>query len=83
MDPVGLIGLLVIGGVAGWLASILTKGEGLGLVASLIVGVMGAVLGNLIFNLLGVNLGSGLGEVLITAVVGAIVLLYLVSLIKK
>lgn len=83
MDPVGLIGLLAIGGVAGWLASILTKGKGLGLVASLIVGILGAVLGNLIFNILGVNLGTGLSEVLITAVVGAIVLLYLVSLIKK
>ena len=83
MDPVGLIGLLVIGGVTGWLASVLTKGKGPGLVASLIIGVMGAVLGNLIFNILGVNLGAGLSEVLITAVVGAIVLLYLVSLIKK
>lgn len=60
MDPVGLIALLIIGGVAGWLASVLTKGKGLGLVGSLIVGIMGAALGNLLFRALGIKLGVGL-----------------------
>lgn len=82
MFPVGLILFLLIGLAAGWLAGRIMKGGGFGLVGDLIVGVVGAFLGGWLFDLLGISLGGLLGS-LVTALVGAIVLLYLLRLIKK
>lgn len=92
MDLTALILFLLIGLVAGWLASTLTKGRGLGLVGNLVVGVIGAFLGGFLFNVLGLGrflfdvLGisaGGLVGLLITATVGAVVLLLLLRLIKS
>lgn len=77
-----MILFLVIGLVAGWLAGRIMKGGGFGLAGDLIVGVMGAFLGGWLFNVLGISLGGILGA-LITALIGAIVLLYLLRLIKR
>jgi uncharacterized membrane protein YeaQ/YmgE (transglycosylase-associated protein family) len=82
MDPLALVLFLTIGLVAGWLASILTKGRGLGLVGNLVVGVIGALLGGFLFNLLGISVG-GLVGLLVMATVGAIVLLLLIRVIKR
>ncbi|MDX1487904.1 MAG: GlsB/YeaQ/YmgE family stress response membrane protein [Acidiferrobacterales bacterium] len=82
MDPVALVLFLIIGLIAGWLASILMKGRGLGLVGNLVVGVIGALLGGFLFNLIGINVGGFVG-LLIMATVGAIVLLFLMRLIKR
>lgn len=84
VDATGLILFLVIGAVAGWIAGNLMKGGGFGLIGNLIVGVIGAFLGGMIFNWLGINLGiNPTLASLITAVVGAIVLLFIVSLVKR
>jgi uncharacterized membrane protein YeaQ/YmgE (transglycosylase-associated protein family) len=77
-----LVLFLVIGLVAGWLASRIMRGGGFGLVGDLVVGVIGAFLGGWLFNLLGISLGGILGA-LVTALIGAIVLLYLLRLIKR
>lgn len=82
MEPVSLILFLLIGLVAGWLAGRIMRGGGFGLVGDLIVGVIGAVLGGWLFGLLGINLGGICGG-LVTAVVGAIVLLYILRIIKR
>ena len=77
-----IIGFLLIGLVAGWLAGQFMKGRGFGLVGNLIVGVLGAMLGGFLFDQLGISSGGMIGS-LITAVVGAVVLLFLVGLFKK
>ena len=82
MNLQSLVLFLVIGLVAGWLASRIMRGGGFGLVGDLIVGVIGAFLGGWLFNLLGISLGGILGA-LVTALIGAIVLLYLLRLIKR
>jgi len=82
MEPLNLVAFLLIGLVAGWLAGRIMKGRGFGLIGDLIVGVIGAVLGGWLFGLLGINLG-GICGALVTAVVGAIVLLYALRIIKK
>ena len=82
MDLQSLVLFLVIGLVAGWLASRIMRGRGFGLVGDLVVGVIGAFLGGWLFNLLGISLGGILGA-LVTALIGAIVLLYLLRLIKR
>ena len=76
------IWFLIIGAVAGWLAGLIMKGAGFGLLVNILVGCVGAVLGGWLFGLLGFT-SSGLIGSLITALVGAIVLLYILSLIKK
>ncbi|MCR8956947.1 GlsB/YeaQ/YmgE family stress response membrane protein [Variovorax sp. CCNWLW225] len=78
-----LLWFLVVGLVAGWLAGILVKGGGFGLVGDLIVGVIGAFLGGFLFSTFGVSMGGGLVGSLIVATVGAVVLLFIVRLIKR
>jgi uncharacterized membrane protein YeaQ/YmgE (transglycosylase-associated protein family) len=74
---------LLFGAVAGWIASTLLKGGGLGLVGNIIVGIVGSMVGGWLSGVTGISAGGGLLGSLVTAVVGAIVLLYVVSLIKR
>lgn len=83
MNAQQLIIFLVIGGVAGWLAGIILKGGGLGLVGNVIVGVLGAVLGGWLFKLLKISIGGEWLGPIVTATVGAIVLLFVIGMIKK
>jgi uncharacterized membrane protein YeaQ/YmgE (transglycosylase-associated protein family) len=76
------IGFLIIGLIAGWLAGLIMKGKGAGLVMNLVVGVIGAFLGGFLFRLVGLSAHGLIGS-LITATVGAIVLLFIVGLLKK
>jgi uncharacterized membrane protein YeaQ/YmgE (transglycosylase-associated protein family) len=80
---VNFLWFLIIGLVAGWLAGVLMKGGGFGMVGDLVVGVIGAVLGGWLFGALGISAGGGLIGSLIVAVIGAVVLLFLVRLIKR
>jgi len=77
-----LLYFLIIGIVAGWLAGQLMKGGGYGLVGDLVIGVIGAFLGGLLLGAIGF-IAYGLIGRLITATFGAVVLLYLVRLIKR
>jgi uncharacterized membrane protein YeaQ/YmgE (transglycosylase-associated protein family) len=77
-----LLWVVLIGILAGWLAGQITKGSGFGLFGDLVVGVLGSLLGSLIFGLLGLGAYSLLGR-LVVAVVGAIVLLWLIRVIRK
>ncbi len=79
----GIVWMLVVGAVAGFLAGQIMKGRGFGLVGNILVGVIGAVLGGYIFGALGVSLGAGMVGSILTALIGAIVLLFLVGLIKR
>ena len=83
MEPISLIAFLLIGAVAGWLAGLLMRGGGFGLLGNIVVGVIGAFVGGFLFGLVGVSAGGGLIGSLITAVVGAAVLLFIVGLFKK
>lgn len=78
-----LIWFLIIGAIAGWLAGLVMKGGGFGLLGDIIVGIVGAFLGGWLFGKLGVSFGGGLAGSLIVAFLGAVVLLFLVRLIKR
>ena len=82
MEGTGLIFTLIIGAIAGWLAGKIMKGKGFGVIGNIVVGVVGAILGGFLFGLLGVSAGGLLGS-LVTATMGAIVLLWIVSQVKK
>lgn len=70
---------LLIGLAAGWIANLIVKGSGSGLVVNLIVGLIGGILGGWIFSLLGLAAIGTLGS-LLSAVLGAIILLLIVGL---
>ena len=72
---------LLIGLVAGWIANLIVKGRGGGLVVNIIVGIVGSLLGGWIFSLFGL-FAMGTAGSLITAIVGAIILLWIVSLLS-
>ena len=74
---------ILIGLAAGWLAGQLMRGGGLGIIGDIIVGVIGALLGGFLFSTLGVFPGGGLFGSLVVATIGAVVLLFLLRLIKK
>lgn len=82
MDTTGLLLFLVIGLVAGWLAGRLMRGGGLGLVGNLLVGIVGAFIGGWLFSQLGIAAGGIIGA-LVTATIGAILLLFIVGLLKR
>ena len=73
---------LIIGAIAGWLAGQLTKGSGFGVIGNIVVGIVGALLGGLLFGLLGLQSTNVIGS-LITSVIGAVVLLFVVGLVRR
>jgi len=77
-----LLIFLVIGATAGWIAGQLMKGGGYGLISNMVIGVLGAFLGKFLFGYLGFHF-EGLVGTLIAAVLGAVILVFIVSLIKK
>lgn len=80
---VNIVWFLVIGAMAGWLAGLLTKGKGFGVLGNIIIGVVGAVIGGHIVHFVGVSVGGGFVASLITALIGALVLLFIINLIRK
>lgn len=78
----GIVWFLLIGLIAGFLAGKIMKGGGFGLVGNLVVGIVGAVVGGFTFGLLGFN-STGLIGGLLTATAGAVILLFLIDLVKK
>ena len=78
----GIILSLVIGCLAGFCAGKLMKGGGFGLIMNLILGLFGGVLGGWLFSFFGIEWGGLLGQ-LGTAIVGAVVILWIASLLKK
>lgn len=77
-----LVWFILIGIAAGWFAGQIMKGGGFGILGDLIVGVIGSLLGGWLFGLAHIGLGGLLGQ-LVVATVGAVVLLFLLRLIKK
>jgi uncharacterized membrane protein YeaQ/YmgE (transglycosylase-associated protein family) len=82
MSLSGLFVVLVIGAIAGWLGGLIMKGSGFGLLGNIIVGIVGAVIGGALFGMLGISASGILGSI-ITATAGAVVLLFIASLIRR
>jgi uncharacterized membrane protein YeaQ/YmgE (transglycosylase-associated protein family) len=72
-----------IGAVAGWLAGILMKGGGFGLVGDIVVGIIGAFIGGYLASALHISIGTGMISSIITATIGAILLILIVRMVKR
>lgn len=86
MDPINIIVWIIVGAIAGWLASIVMKtNASQGLLMDIIVGIVGGIIGGFLLNALGVDTGvSGLNITsILVAFIGAVILLALLRLIRR
>lgn len=77
-----IVWFVLVGLVAGWLAGVLVKGGGFGVLGDIVVGVIGAVIGGFLFSSLGVASGGLLGAIIV-ATIGAVILIFILRLIRR
>ena len=82
-EPIGILALLFIGAIAGWLAGKLVHGYGFGLIGNIAVGIVGAVIGVVLLTSLHIPVGTGLIAWIVEATIGAVLLLVIVGLVKR
>ena len=78
-----LLVFLIVGAIAGWLAGLIVKGFGFGLLGNIVVGIVGALIAGLIFPTLGFALGGGILAAIVHATIGAVILLVIIRLVKR
>jgi len=83
MDAQTLIIWLIVGAVAGWLAGMVVKGGGYGLIGDIIVGIAGAFIAGWLLPRVGIVIGGGIIAAIINAFIGAVILLLLLRLIRR
>jgi uncharacterized membrane protein YeaQ/YmgE (transglycosylase-associated protein family) len=79
----GTIAALIIGDIAGWRAGKLVRGAGFGLIGNIVIGIIGAFLASWLLPQLGVNLGSGWIREIINATIGGVIILVILSLVRR
>ena len=78
----GIIVILFVGLIAGWLAGKIVRGTGFGIIGDIIVGIAGAFITSLLFPRLGIHLGTGIVSEIIYSAIGAVLLLLIVRLLR-
>src|SRR5437660_11851208 len=78
----GILVILFVGLVAGWLAGKIVRGTGFGIIGDILVGIAGALVASLVFPKLGIHLGTGIVSEIIYSAIGAILLLLVVRLVR-
>ena len=82
LAPESVVAWIIIGGIAGWLAGVLIKGYGFGIVGNIIIGILGAGIAGILAPKLGLYTESTGGNI-VAAVIGALILLFLIGLVKR
>ena len=85
MTLTALLVTLIIGAIAGWLACLIVKGHGQGLLMNIVVGIIGAVIAGWLFPMMGLGLAASAPIVgtIIFATIGAVILLLVVRLVQR
>lgn len=85
MSTESIIIALIVGGVGGWLAGVIVKGGGFGIIGNIVIGIVGAFVASWLLPQLGLGFsaGSALLTSILYATVGAVVVLVLVSVIRR
>jgi uncharacterized membrane protein YeaQ/YmgE (transglycosylase-associated protein family) len=78
----GLLVILFVGLIAGWLAGKIVRGTGFGIIGDILVGIAGAFVASWLFPKLGIAIGTGLVREIIYSAIGAVVLLLIVRLFR-
>lgn len=77
----GIVVLIIVGLAAGYLAGIIWKGRGFGLIGNLIVGIAGSFIGSFLLKTIGFSI-HGLIAQIVAALIGAIILLWIINKIR-
>lgn len=80
---VGWIGYIIIGAIAGWIAGKIVKGSGSGILMNIVIGVVGALIGGFLLSFFLDTAGGGWWFTLFTAVLGSVILLWIVGLVTR
>lgn len=83
MTSVGWIGYIIIGALAGWIAGKIMRGGGQGLLVNIVVGIVGALLGGFLLSFFLDTAGGGWWFTLFTAILGSVILLWIMGLVRK
>ena len=83
LTSVGWIGYIVIGAIAGWIAGMIMKGGGSGILMNIVIGVIGALIGGFLLSPFLNTAEGGWWFTLFTAILGAVILLWLVGLVQR
>ncbi|MGE2729118.1 GlsB/YeaQ/YmgE family stress response membrane protein [Mycolicibacterium vaccae] len=83
LTSVGWIGYIIIGAIAGWIAGKIVKGSGSGILMNIVIGVIGALIGGFLLSFFLDTAGGGWWFTLFTAVLGSVILLWLVGLVQR
>lgn len=78
----GLLYMVIVGLIAGWLAGQVMKGGGYGVLVDIILGILGGIVGGWVFGLLGLHAGGLIGRIVVSFV-GAVILVWITHQIKK
>ena len=79
----GLVILLIVGAIAGWLAGKIVHGAGFGLIWDIVIGIVGALIGSWLLPQLGIVIGGGIIASIINATIGAVILLLIIGLVRR
>ncbi len=80
----GILVILLVGLIAGWLAGKIMRGAGFGIVGDILIGIVGALIGSLLFSYLHIGpIGGFWINAIITSTIGAVVLLFLIGMVKR
>jgi uncharacterized membrane protein YeaQ/YmgE (transglycosylase-associated protein family) len=83
MDVEALVIWLIVGAIAGWLAGMVVKGGGYGLIGDIIVGIVGGLIAGWLLPQIGIIIGGGIIAAIINAFIGAVILLILLRLVRR
>lgn len=78
-----IIAWLIVGGIAGWLAGLIVKGGGFGIGANIVIGILGAVIAGWVLPQIGVHIGGGFISDVVNAAIGAVILLIVISVLRR
>ena len=73
--------IIIVGAIAGWVGGLISQGRSFGILGNIVVGILGSLIGGWLFNLFNVQAGGFYGEIF-TAIVGALVLIWLSKRLK-
>ena len=83
LTSVGVIGYVIIGGLAGWAAGKLVKGSGSGILMNIAIGIVGALIGGFLLSFAFDTASGGWVFTFLTALLGSVILLWIVGMLRK
>jgi uncharacterized membrane protein YeaQ/YmgE (transglycosylase-associated protein family) len=83
LTSVGWIGYIIIGGIAGWIAGKIVKGGGSGILMNIVIGIVGALIGGFLLSFFVDTAAGGFWFTLFTAILGSVILLWVVGLARR